>query len=62
MPGEGELPLVELVQLLGDKGINHFWHVECIQGNDYSSDLRTVASRGLRSIKRVVEAGLEIYD
>ena len=58
MPGQGELPLVELVQILAQKGFNNYWHVECIHGGDYASDLRTVAQRALHSTRKVVEKGL----
>ena len=53
MPGQGELPLVELVQILAQKGFNNYWHVECIHGGDYASDLRTVAQRALHSTRRL---------
>jgi len=58
MPGEGELPLVEFVQVLLQKGFDGFWHVECIQGRDYAADFTEVAERGLRSTKGVVEAAM----
>jgi 4-hydroxyphenylpyruvate dioxygenase len=58
MPGEGQLPLKEFVQVLLGKGFEGYWHVECIKGEDYASDLSTVAERGLRMMKNVVESGL----
>ena len=58
MPGEGELPLGDLVRTLGNKGYDGFWHVECIQGRDYASDMAEVAARGLRTMKNVVETVL----
>ena len=55
MPGDGQLPLVELVQVLDAKGFRGFWHVECIQGRDYATDLATVAARGLSTTRRIIE-------
>jgi len=58
MPGEGELPLAEFIQILARQGFNGYWHVECIKGTDYASDLAEVAARGLRLMKGVVESSL----
>jgi 4-hydroxyphenylpyruvate dioxygenase len=54
MPGEGQLPLVDFVQVLLDRGFDGFWHVECIQGRDYASELALVAERGLQLTKAIV--------
>jgi sugar phosphate isomerase/epimerase len=58
MPGEGELPLKEFVQILAGKGFEGYWHVECIKGKDYASDLAEVAGRGLRFTRNLVETSL----
>lgn len=58
MPGEGELRLQEFIQMLHAKGFGGFWHVECIQGRDYASDLGTVARHGLSATRSVVEKAL----
>ena len=58
MPGEGELPLTEFIQILSSRGFDGYWHVECIKGTDYASDLAEVATRGLRLMKGVVESSL----
>ena len=58
MPGEGELPLAEFIQIVSRKGFDGYWHVECINGKHYAADLAEVASRGLRLMKGVVEASL----
>jgi sugar phosphate isomerase/epimerase len=55
MPGEGKLPLVEFVQILHEKGYRGFYHVECIQGRDYASDLAQVAARALAATRSVVD-------
>jgi len=62
MPGEGELPLTEFIQILSRKGFDGYWHVECIKGADYASDLVEVAARGLKSMRRVVESSLGTRD
>jgi sugar phosphate isomerase/epimerase len=56
MPGEGELELVPFVELVRSKGFAGYWHVECIQGRDYASDLAEVATIGLATMRTVVEA------
>jgi 4-hydroxyphenylpyruvate dioxygenase len=56
MPGDGELQLVPFVQLLRSKGFSGYWHVECIEGRDYASDLAEVGYRGLTSLRLVIEA------
>jgi len=56
MPGEGQLPLLEFVQVLLGKGFDGFWHVECIQGRDYASDFAEVAERGLRLTRKLLNA------
>ncbi len=58
MPGEGELALQEFVQVLDAKGFDGFWHVECIQGKDYASDLKAVASRAFQLTEKVVRSAL----
>jgi 2-keto-myo-inositol isomerase len=58
MPGNGDLPLVEFAQTLLAKGFDGFWHVECIQGSDYASDLAEVAARGLRSTRAVLDRAM----
>ena len=58
MPGEGELPLREFIQILGNKGFDGHWHVECIKGLDYAADLREVGQRALSSTKALVEEAL----
>ena len=58
MPGEGELPLQEFVQIVAEKGFTGTWHVEAIKGSDYGIDLRGVAQRALSSTKSLVESGL----
>jgi sugar phosphate isomerase/epimerase len=55
MPGEGELPLDDFVGTVQQKGFSGYWHVECIQGNDYAVNLRGVATRALTATRRVVE-------
>jgi 4-hydroxyphenylpyruvate dioxygenase len=62
MPGEGKLPLKEFVQILGGKGFEGYWHVECIKGTDYAADLAEVAGRGLKLMKQVVEPSLGLND
>jgi sugar phosphate isomerase/epimerase len=58
MPGEGELPLVEFIQVLWSKGFDGYWHVECIQGRDYAADLAEVGRRGLNATRRVLARAL----
>jgi sugar phosphate isomerase/epimerase len=58
MPGEGQLPLQEFVRILSSKGFEGYWHLECIKGKDYASDLSEVAGPALRLLKRIVESGL----
>ena len=58
MPGEGELPLKEFIQVLDAKGFGGFWHAECIQGKDYASDLKAVTERAFRLTERVVRSAL----
>jgi len=55
MPGDGELQLIPFVQLVRSKGFSGYWHVECIEGRDYASDLANVGVRGLASMRSVVE-------
>ncbi len=55
MPGYGELRLREFVQMVHAKGFRGYWHVECIQGRDYATDLKAVAQRALTSMRGVVE-------
>lgn len=58
MPGEGELPLKDFVQILARKGFDGYWHVECIKSADYAADLHLVAERALKCTQRVVQASL----
>jgi sugar phosphate isomerase/epimerase len=58
MPGEGELQLTEFVQMVHAKGFGGYWHVECIQGRDYASDLKSVAQRALTTTRAVVEGAI----
>ena len=60
MPGEGELPLKEFIKILDSKGFDGYWHLECIKGSDYASDLAEVARHGLGLMKGVVESGLSL--
>lgn len=55
MPGEGQLPLLEFVQVLMGKGFDGFWHVESIQGRDYAADFAEVAERALRSTTKLLK-------
>lgn len=59
-PGEGELPLREFVQILAGKGFDGYWHVECIKGTDYASELSEVAERNLRLTRVLVESSLSL--
>ena len=58
MPGEGELPLLELVQAIAKKGFDAYWDIECIKGADYATDLCEVAQHALKSTKDLVEKAL----
>ena len=58
MPGEGDLRLVEFVQLLDSKGFRGFWHVECIRGLDYAAELAEVGARALSATRAVVGRAL----
>jgi 4-hydroxyphenylpyruvate dioxygenase len=58
MPGEGELPLKEFVQVIDAKGFSGFWHLECIQPEDYAADLATVAGRGFQMTQKLLNAAL----
>jgi 4-hydroxyphenylpyruvate dioxygenase len=58
MPGEGKQPLGDFVKALAAKGFNGYWHLECINGDDYASEMDLVAERGLRLMKNVVEKSL----
>jgi len=58
MPGEGELPLGDFVKTVAAKGFNGYWHLECINGDDYASEMTAVAERGLRLMKNVVGRSL----
>jgi len=60
MPGEGQLPLVDFIKVLLDRGFDGFWHVECIRGRDYASELAQVAERGLRLTKNTVAKAMSI--
>ena len=60
MPGEGEPPLKEFIQILPRKGFEGYWHLECIKGVDYASDLAKVASRGFRRTRNVVESSISL--
>jgi sugar phosphate isomerase/epimerase len=59
MPGEGELELVDFIRLVHEKGFNGFWHVECIRGADYATDLATVVKHAYDRTTEVVNAGMQ---
>ena len=61
MPGEGQLPLVDFIKVLLDRGFDGFWHVECIRGSDYASELSGVAERGLRLTKETVARAISMH-
>jgi len=58
MPGEGQLPLVDFIGVLLNRGFDGFWHIECIRGSDYASELAPVAERGLHLAKEIVSRAM----
>src|SRR4030095_3914390 len=54
MPGEGKLPLGEFIQTMAKKGFDGFWHVECIRGQDYAAELRSVALHAFDQTTRFI--------
>jgi|GraSoiStandDraft_48_1057284.scaffolds.fasta_scaffold264265_1 4-hydroxyphenylpyruvate dioxygenase len=58
MPGEGELELVDFVRVLDAKGFDGFWHVECIRGADYATDLAAVIKHAFERTTELVTSGL----
>ncbi len=58
MPGDGQLPLSQLVTDLAANGYKGHWHLECIQPRDFVTDMAEVAERGLCAVKQVVKTGL----
>jgi sugar phosphate isomerase/epimerase len=59
MPGEGELQLVDFVRVLDAKGFDGFWHVECIRGADYATDLAAVIKHAFGRTGEIVSAGMQ---
>jgi 4-hydroxyphenylpyruvate dioxygenase len=59
MPGEGELQLVDFIRVLHAKGFDGFWHVECIRGADYATDLAAVVKHAFDRTSEVVSAGIQ---